>query len=133
MMTRRNWCFGRSRLSARKCRRWLRLFSLEMETTKVAPLTGLNRNTGNLSFRPCRARSARLCEAASPSRGQVEMDASHFGGRRVRGKRGRGAFRQVPVYYRDRFNFYFGWRERGNFGIKLNFSKPPKSVPPANP
>ena len=28
--------------------------------------------------------------------------------------------------HRDRFNFYFGWRERGNFGIKLNFSKPPE-------
>jgi len=25
---------------------------------------------------------------------------------------------------RGRFNFYFGWRERGNFGIKLNFSTP---------
>ena len=29
-------------------------------------------------------------------------------------------------YHRDRFNFYLGWRERGNFGIKLNFSKPPQ-------
>ena len=35
-------------------------------------------------------------------------------------------------YHRDRFNFYFGWRERGNFGIKLNFSKPPKSIHPSN-
>lgn len=24
-------------------------------------------------------------------------------------------------YKRGRFEFYFGWRERGNFGIKLNF------------
>lgn len=28
-------------------------------------------------------------------------------------------------YHRGRFNLYFGWRERGNFGIKLNFPKPP--------
>lgn len=25
-------------------------------------------------------------------------------------------------YQRDRFRFYFGWRDRGDFGIKLNFS-----------
>ncbi len=36
-------------------------------------------------------------------------------------------------YHRARFNFYFGWRERGNFGIKLNFPKPPKESPRPNP
>ncbi len=31
-------------------------------------------------------------------------------------------------YKRGRFEFYFGWRERGNFGIKLNFRQaPPRS------
>jgi hypothetical protein len=28
-------------------------------------------------------------------------------------------------YQRGSFNFYFGWREHGNFGIKLNVSAPP--------
>ena len=28
-------------------------------------------------------------------------------------------------YKRGRFEFYFGWRERGNFGIKLNFRQAP--------
>jgi len=28
-------------------------------------------------------------------------------------------------YQRGGFNFYFGWREAGSFGIKLNYSKPP--------
>ncbi len=28
-------------------------------------------------------------------------------------------------YQRGRFNLYFGWRERGNFGMKLNVSAPP--------
>lgn len=36
-------------------------------------------------------------------------------------------------YQRGRFNFYFGWRERGDFGIKLNFSKPPEKIPATNP
>ena len=31
-------------------------------------------------------------------------------------------------YHRDKFDFYFGWRNHGNFGIKLNVNptKPPK-------
>lgn len=28
-------------------------------------------------------------------------------------------------YKRGRFEFYFGWRQRGNFGIKLNFRQAP--------
>jgi hypothetical protein len=28
-------------------------------------------------------------------------------------------------YKHGRFEFYFGWRERGNFGIKLNFRQAP--------
>ena len=35
-------------------------------------------------------------------------------------------------YRRGHFNFYFGWRERGNFGIKLNLSKPPGGPPKSN-
>ena len=34
-------------------------------------------------------------------------------------------------YKRGRFEFYFGWREHGNFGIKLNFRQAlPESNPP---
>ena len=98
MMTRRNGCFRRSRISARKFRHLLRLFCLDMEATKAAALTGLNRNTVNLYFRHFRGRIATLCEAESPRRGQVEIDESYFGGRRIRGKRGRGAFKKVPVF-----------------------------------
>ena len=36
-------------------------------------------------------------------------------------------------YHRGRFNFYLGWRERGNFGFKLNLSKPPKPTPSSHP
>ena len=98
MMTRRNWYFRRSRVSAVKFRLVLRLFCLDMEATKVAQLTGLNRNSVNLYFRHFRERIAVRCEAESPLRGQVEIDESYLGGRRVRGKRGRGAFKKVPVF-----------------------------------
>ncbi|MGD0744806.1 MAG: hypothetical protein ABSA45_06590 [Verrucomicrobiota bacterium] len=32
-------------------------------------------------------------------------------------------------YQRARFNFYFGWRSHGSFGIKLNVSAPPGRPP----
>jgi transposase len=98
MMTGRNWCFRRSRISAVKSRLLLRLFCLDMEAAKVAQLSALNRNSVNLYFRHFRERIAALCEAESPLRGAIETDESYFGGRRVRGKRGRGAFKKVPVF-----------------------------------
>ncbi|MFZ0826499.1 MAG: hypothetical protein WAO02_03665 [Verrucomicrobiia bacterium] len=36
-------------------------------------------------------------------------------------------------YKRHRFEFYFGWRERGNFGIKLNFRQKLPPTTPSNP
>src|ERR1700722_11373574 len=98
MMTGQNWYFRRSRISRRKFQLLLRLFCLDMEATKIAQLTGLNRNSVNLYLGHFRERIAVLCEAESPLRGQVEIDESYFGGRRVRGKRGRGAFKKVPVF-----------------------------------
>jgi transposase-like protein len=94
----RNRYFRRSRISAAKFRLLLRLFCLDMEATKVAQLAGLNRNSVNQYFQHFRRRLAQLCEAESPLRGEVEVDESYFGGRRIRGKRGRGAFKKVPVF-----------------------------------
>jgi hypothetical protein len=74
-----------------------------MEATKIAKLTGLNRNWVNLYCRHFRQRLAQLCEAESPLRGEVEIDESYFGGRRIRGKRGRGAFKKVPVFGLSRY------------------------------
>lgn len=36
-------------------------------------------------------------------------------------------------YKHDRFEFYFGWRERGNFGIKLNFRQALPDPPSPKP
>jgi len=38
-----------------------------------------------------RIRVAQVCDASSPFSGEVEVDKSYFGARRVRGKKGRGA------------------------------------------
>ena len=45
-----------------------------------------------------RQRIADLCEEESPFQGEIEVDESYFGAKRVKGKRGRGAGRKTPVF-----------------------------------
>ena len=52
----------------------------------------------------CGDPEAEHCEAASPFQREVEMDESYFGGKRIKGRRGRGAYKKVPV---------IGLRKRG--------------------
>jgi transposase-like protein len=61
-------------------------------------LTGLNRKTINRYLTLIRQRIAELCEQDSPFKGEIEVDESYFGARRVRGKRGRGASGKTPVF-----------------------------------
>ena len=88
-----------SKISEAQFRQILRLFCLEMEAAKVAEYVGVNRLTVNRIFDKIRVRIAELCEAESPfENGEVELDESYFGARRVRGKRGRGAQGKIPVF-----------------------------------
>ena len=80
-----------SHLSERKFRELLRLFRADVTALSAASPTGLNRNTVNRHHGMLRARIAEICEADSPFDGEVEADESHFGARRARGARGRGA------------------------------------------
>jgi len=45
-----------------------------------------------------RQRIANLCEEESPFQGEIEVDESYFGAKRVKGKRGRSAERKTPVF-----------------------------------
>ncbi|MBS9768491.1 MAG: IS1595 family transposase [Flavobacteriaceae bacterium] len=77
----------------------MRLFSLDIEVEKTAFLTGISRPTINRFYKTFRERIAELCEAESPfSNGEIELDESYFGARRVRGLRGRGAKGKIPVF-----------------------------------
>lgn len=73
-------------------------FAIDIEATKIAQLTGLNRNTVNRLAQLIRRRIAEDCERQSPLGGEVEVDESYFGPRRVRGKRGRGAAGKTIVF-----------------------------------
>jgi transposase len=82
----------RSRISEAKIRQVIKLFALDIEATKIAELTGISRKTINKILRQIRERIADYCQQQSPfDAGEVEIDESYFGARRVRGIRGRGA------------------------------------------
>lgn len=88
-----------SKISEAQFRTILRMFCLEMESAKVAEYIGVNRLTVNRIFDKIRVRIAELCEVESPFvNGEVELDESYFGARRVRGIRGRGAKGKIPVF-----------------------------------
>ena len=94
-----NKYFFRAKISDSKFRTVLRLFCLDMEAKKVAEFTGLNRGCINNIYNKLRERIAELCETESPfENGEIELDESYFGARRVRGIRGRGAKGKIPVF-----------------------------------
>lgn len=97
-MTMKNRYAIRSRISEAKFRQLVRLFALDLEATQITVLTGLNRNTINRYLRGIRQRIAEYCEARSPFSGEVEVDESYFGAKRIKGKRGRGAFGKTAVF-----------------------------------
>ena len=66
-----------------------------MEAAKIAEFMGINRVTVNRIWE----RIAEICESESPLKnGEVELDESYFGARRVRGIRGRGAKGKIHVF-----------------------------------
>ena len=97
-MTKSYAILQRARISKRKFREILKYFSLDIEATKIAQLTGLNRNTVNKYLFLIRERIAEECELESPFSGDIEVDESFFGARRIKGKRGRGASGKTIVF-----------------------------------
>lgn len=88
----------RARISEFKFRQFLKLFALDLEATKITKLLHCNRNTVNRYAHLVRVRMAEDCERQRPLRGEVEVDESYFGPRRVRGKKGRGAGGKTIVF-----------------------------------
>ena len=97
-MTKSYAILKRARISMKKFRQILKYFSLDIEATKIAQLTGLNRNTVNKYLLLIRKRMTEECELESPFSGDIEVDESFFGARRVKGKRGRGASGKTIVF-----------------------------------
>ena len=76
----------------------LRAFAVDLTATQIAVLTGLNRNTVNAYLTKIQRRIAEQCEQASPFAGSIEVGESFFGARRMKGKRGPGAYGKTIVF-----------------------------------
>jgi len=97
-MTITNKYIERSRISEAKFREFVKCFSLDLDAHQIALLIGLNRNTVNRYLLLVRTRIAEFCEQSSHFHGEVEVDESYFGAKRIKGKRGRGAYSKPPVF-----------------------------------
>lgn len=88
-----------AKISERKTRQIIKYFALDLTANKTARLTELTHQSVNRIYLKIRNRIAEEAERASPfSTGEVEVDESYFGARRVRGKRGRGAGNKQIVF-----------------------------------
>jgi len=82
----------RSRISESKFRSLSEVFSLDVETSKIAVLTGISRNTVDHTLKAIRERVSKFYELESPfAQGEIEIDESYFGACRMRCVRGRRA------------------------------------------
>ena len=97
-MLEKNKYVNRSKISEAKFRELVRYFAIDLDASQIAQLSGLNRNTVNRYLKAIRERIAEYCELEFPLSGEVEVDESFFGARRVKGKRGRGAYGKTIVF-----------------------------------
>ena len=79
-MTIRNKYAKRSRISEKKFRKLVKLFSLDLDAVQISDLSHLNRNTVNRYLMAMRMRIAEFCELESPISGEVEIDDPPAGG-----------------------------------------------------
>lgn len=85
-------------ISESKFREILRCFSLDITATKTSELTGISRPTTNRTYKKLRERIREICNNEFPLSGEVEVDESYFGAKRVKGKRGRGSYGKTIVF-----------------------------------
>ena len=74
------------------------MFCADVPALTASKLTVVNRKTSQRIYELLRRRAVEMAvDEAKPFTGEVEIDESYFGPRRVRGKRGRGAGGKTPV------------------------------------
>jgi len=98
MNTGKNRYYRRSQIAEKVFRRLIRAFAMDLTATNAAELTGLSVRSANTLYLKVRQRITEHCEAQNPFRGEVEVDESYFGPKRVRGKPGRGAGGKTIVF-----------------------------------
>ncbi len=99
-MVHKNKYINSSKISEAKFREIVKYFVADLSATQIATLSGISRNSINKYVMEIRHRIYDFCNSESPfiTLGDVELDESYFGARRVRGKRGRGAYGKTIVF-----------------------------------
>ena len=97
-MARKNRYIKNAKISEVKTREVVKYFAADLLATQAAQLSGLNRNTINRIYAGLREKIYAECEIQRPMFGIVEVDESFFGAKRVKGKRGRGAYGKTVVF-----------------------------------
>jgi transposase len=87
-----------SKITKNKQNKILRYFCEDLDATKTARFLNLNRKTINKYFNFFREEIVRDSIRQTKFSGEIEVDESYFGAKRVRGKRGRGAAGKTPVF-----------------------------------
>lgn len=88
---------NRSRLSEVKFRQLLQCFCDDFDTVLTARYVGISREHVTRYFGALRLRIVGLSVCEGKFSGEIEVDESYFGAKRIRGKRGRGARGKIPV------------------------------------
>lgn len=96
----KNKYINRSKISEKKFREIVKLFSLDLTATQISKLTFVNRNTINALILKIRVRLVEISNQAMTmvEIGEYEADESYFGAKRARGKRGRGTGNKIIVF-----------------------------------
>jgi transposase len=93
----KNKYIRRTRISERQFREILKEFCRDTDATETSDRVCVSRQTINRIYGTIRRRIVMICEGETLFSGNVEIDESYFGARRVRGKRGRGVGGKTPV------------------------------------
>ncbi len=95
----KNRYFIRSHISEKKFREIMRYFSVDLTATQIAILSKTHRKTINKILKQVRINITEFCEKESLfKKGEVEIDESYFGAKRIRGRRGRGSYGKTIVF-----------------------------------
>ena len=65
---------------------------------QIVAVVRLNRNMVNSYLTYFCQEVAKACKKEFPFKGEIKLDESYFGGKRIKGKRGRGAYKKIPVF-----------------------------------
>ena len=85
MSSMKNKYIVRSRISEKKFREILKYFTEDIEATKIANLTRISRISIYKILKSIRVLISQECEKISKFSGEIEIDESYFGAKRVRG------------------------------------------------